>query len=178
MRFDLDHTLAILERTPAVLNTLLRGLPEDWTAANEGPETWSAFDVVGHLIHGEKTDWVPRTRIILTHGPAQPFEPYDRFAQQGANVGRPLDDLLDEFATLRAQNLKALRELRLVETDFPKRGTHPELGPVTLGQLLAAWTVHDLGHITQVSRVMAKRYTEDVGPWHAYLAVLSDRTAS
>ena len=178
MRFDLASTLAILERTPAVLDTLLRGLPDDWTMENEGPETWSPFDVVGHLIHGEKTDWVPRTRIILTHGPAQPFEPFDRFAQQEANLGRPLKDLLDEFATLRVQNLKAVRDLRLAETDFAKRGMHPALGPVTLGQLLAAWTVHDLGHIAQVSRVMAKQYADEVGPWQAYLAVLSDRTAS
>ena len=176
MHLDLNHTVALLERTPAVLDTLLRGMPDDWTTANEGPGTWSPFDVVGHLIHGEKTDWIPRTRIILTHGEQQPFEPFDRFAQQGANAGRSLAELLDEFGALRAENLDALRGFHLTDADLVKRGMHPELGSVTLGALLAAWTVHDLGHLAQITRVMAKQYTDAVGPWTAYLMVLADRT--
>ncbi len=178
MRFDLDASLAILERTPAVLDALLRGLPDDWVRADEGPDTWSPFDVVGHLIHGEKTDWLARVRIVLDHGEGRPFDPFDRFAQFEASRGKTLGELLDTFAALRAESLAALRALDLTEADLERKGTHPEFGPVTLGQLLATWTVHDLGHLTQVARVLAKQYAGEVGPWTAYLSVLRDRMPS
>ncbi len=175
MAFDLAEARAVLARTPAALDAWLRGLPEAWTTADEGPGTWSAFDVVGHLIHGEKTDWLPRARIVLAHGEARPFDPYDRFAQERESAGKTLDDLLDEFAALRAANLEALDALHLSDADLARRGAHPGLGAVTLGELLAAWVVHDLGHLAQVARVMAKRYGTAVGPWTAYLPVVADR---
>ena len=175
MPFDLAEARAVLARTPAVLDAWLRGLPEAWTTADEGPETWSAFDVVGHLIHGERTDWLPRARIVLAHGEARPFDPYDRFAQERESAGKTLGDLLDEFAALRAANLEALDALALTGADLARRGTHPGLGTVTLGELLAAWVVHDLGHVAQVARVMAKRYGTAIGPWAAYLPVVADR---
>lgn len=175
MAFSLSDALPVLERTPAVLDAWLRALPDAWTLADEGPDTWSPYEVVGHLIHGERTDWMPRLRIILEHGAAQPFVPFDRFAQREASQGKALEELLGTFATLRAGNLAALRALDLSPDDYERRGTHPELGTVTLGQLLATWTVHDLGHLAQIARVMAKRYTGDVGVWQAYLPILSDR---
>jgi hypothetical protein len=175
MSYDLGASAALLARTPAVLDAWLRGLPEAWTTANEGPGTWSAFDIVGHLIHGEKTDWLPRARIILAHGEARPFEPFDRFAQERDSEGKTLDALLDEFAALRAANLVALDALGLREADLDRRGTHPALGTVTLGQLLATWVAHDLGHLAQIARVMAKRYRDEIGPWTAYLPIVSDR---
>jgi DinB superfamily len=170
--FDLPETLDILTRTPAVVATLLRGTSAAWHAIDEGPDTWSALDVVGHLIHGEETDWIPRARIILEHGEAQPFEPFDRFAQSTRFAGWSLDQLLDRFAELRQANLETFRSWRLTEAQLALPGRHPELGAVTLRQLLTTWAVHDLNHIAQISRVLAKRYTEEVGAWRAYLSIL------
>ena len=175
MTFDLEASIAVLERTPATLTALLGGLGEEWTHHDEGPGTWSPFDIVGHLIHGERTDWIPRLEIILEHGAARPFEPFDRFAQFEASRGRSLADLLDELARLRARNVQELRSHDLAAADFARPGRHPELGAVTLGQLLAAWVVHDLGHVAQIARVMAKRYADEVGVWTEYLPVLGDR---
>ena len=172
MQFDLNHALAVLERTPATLRALLGGLPEAWTVPNEGPNTFSAFDNVGHLIHGERADWIPRARIILAQGPNRRFEPYDRFAQQRESAGKTLARLLDELASLRTENLTTLRGWNLTERELALEGEHPELGVVTLRQLLATWVAHDLGHLAQTSRVLAKQYREAVGPWRAYLPVL------
>lgn len=172
MPFTLEATREILSRTPATLDALLRGLPEGWSRRDEGADTWSPFDVVGHLIHGERTDWIPRARIILEHGPAQPFEPFDRFAQLEANRDKSLEGLLDLFAELRAANLRQLNALELTPETLSREGTHPELGTVTLGQLLATWAVHDLNHLAQIARAMAGRYRSDVGPWAAYLRIL------
>ena len=172
MSFDLPETLDILGRTPAVVDALLRGISESWHAVNEGPDTWSAFDVVGHLIHGEETDWVPRARIILEHGEDRPFEPFDRFAQLNRFAGWSLDQLLDRFAELRQANLEIVRSWRLTDAQLALPGRHPELGLVSLRELLATWAVHDLNHIAQIVRVMAKRYTEEVGAWRAYLSIL------
>ncbi|HSJ64241.1 MAG TPA: DinB family protein [Gemmatimonadaceae bacterium] len=172
MEFQLTHALGILERTPGAFRALLRGLPEVWTAPNEGPETFSAFDNLGHLIHGERTDWMARARIILEQGPDRTFAPYDRFAQYQESQGKHLADLLDEFAGLRAENLTTLRAWRLTDRQLALEGQHPSLGPVTLRQLLSAWVVHDLGHLAQTSRVMAKQYRDAVGPWREYLPVL------
>ncbi len=176
MEFDLAETLALLERTPAVLDALLRGTASALHGANEGPGTWSALDVVGHLIHGEETDWVPRARIVLEqgleHGDVRPFEPFDRFAQLTRFTGWTLDDLLDRFAHLRRANLETVRSWRLTDAHLALPGRHPELGPVTLRQLLATWAVHDLNHLAQIARVLAKPYGGEVGPWRAYLSVL------
>lgn len=171
--FDLRETLDILTRTPAVLRTLLHGTSSSWHSINEGGDTWSAFDVVGHLIHGEETDWVPRARIILEHGKEQTFEPFDRFAQLGRFDGWSLDGLLDRFDELRRANLDVVQTWQLTDAHLSLRGRHPELGVVDLRQLLATWAVHDLNHIAQISRVMAKRYAEEVGPWRAYLPILN-----
>ncbi len=170
--FRLDEAMAVLSRTPAVLNALLRGLPETWVRSNEGKDTWSAFDIVGHLIFVDRTDWMPRARIILENGEARPFDPLDRFAQLNESQDKPLEQLLDEFARLRKENLAALQALNLQPKDLTRRGTHPALGAVTLGELLAAWAVHDLTHLHQLSRVMAHQYRDAVGPWSAYLGVL------
>lgn len=170
---SLSESIAVLERTPAVLHAQLDGLPACWTTCDEGPRTWSAFDVVGHLIHGERTDWIPRLRIVLEHGPARPFEPFDRFAQERDSAGKSLADLLDEFARLRRASIADLREAGIGDADWDRRGMHPSLGEVTLGNLVATWVVHDLGHIAQVARVMAKRYAGRVGPWREYLPVLT-----
>jgi uncharacterized damage-inducible protein DinB len=151
---------------------MLRGLEDDWVRTNEGGTSWSPFDVVGHLIHGEVTDWIPRLRILLEHGTSRPFEPFDRFAQFETSKARALDELLDTFARLRAANLDTLHGLRLQPEDHARPGRHPELGTVTLGQLLATWVVHDLGHVAQITRTMAKQYAGAVGPWEAYLPVL------
>lgn len=172
MDFDLASSRAILARTPATLTTLVRGLPEPWVRENEGPATWSVFDIVGHLIHGERTDWIPRARIILEHGDARAFEPFDRFAQLASNQAVSLAELLDRFASLRAENLVALDGLALTPQKLALTGRHPELGAVTLSQLLSTWVVHDLNHLGQVARVMAKRYADAVGPWTAYLGIL------
>jgi len=169
----LDEATAILARTPATLDALLRGLPDGWIHAHEGGETWSPFDVIGHLIHGEQTDWVPRCRIILEHGEARAFDKFDRFAQFELAKGRTLDSLLDEFATLRRASLRDLAALDLTDADLERRGTHPVFGCVTLGQLLATWVAHDLDHVIQVARVMGRQYSDAVGPWRAYLRVIS-----
>jgi hypothetical protein len=173
MNFHLPETLDILTRTPTVIDALLRGTSGSWHAMNEGPGTWSAFDVVGHFIHGEETDWVPRARIILEHGEARPFEPFDRFAQLSRFEGWSLDSLLDKFAELRHGNLEIVRDWHLTEDQLALPGRHPELGQVSLQQLLATWAVHDLNHVAQIARVLAKRYTEDVGAWRDYLSILN-----
>lgn len=170
--FTLAAGIPVLERTPAVLRALLEGLPEEWIAATEGPDTWSPFDVVGHLIHGERTDWLPRAELILAHGESVTFPPFDRFAQFEASRGLTLAQLLDTFAALRAANLGRLRQLAPGPADLARRGRHPELGPVTLGQHLSTWVAHDLSHLAQIARVMARRYTGAVGPWRAYLPLL------
>ncbi len=170
---SLPESIAVLERTPAVLRAQLEGLPDCWTTCNEGPKTWSAYDVVGHLIHGERADWIPRMRIVLEHGTARAFDPFDRFAQERESTGKSLVDLLDEFAHLRRGTIADLRAAKLDDSDFDRRGMHPALGEVTLGNLIATWVVHDLGHIAQIARVMAKRYAADVGPWREYLPVLT-----
>ena len=172
MNFDVAQAIAVLERTPPTLRALLHELPGEWTSCDEGPDTFTAFDNVGHLIHGERTDWIPRARIILAQGANRRFEPYDRFAQRRESEGKSLAELLDTFAQLRAENIATLRSWNLSEKQLDLRGEHPELGPVTLRQLLATWVAHDLGHLAQTARVMAKRYREDVGPWRTYLPVL------
>jgi|SRR5580765_1594731 DinB superfamily len=164
--------VALLERTPAVLETLLHDLPESWTHRDEGAGTWTVFDVVGHLIHGERTDWMPRLKIILESGETRAFEPFDRLAQQRDSANMSLPELLDLFARLRRENLNELRALNLQPSDLERRGRHPALGVVTLGQLISTWVVHDLTHLHQISRVMAHQYREAVGPWRAYLGVL------
>ena len=175
MTFTLPGSIDILRRTPAVLHQQLHGVDDAWVRANEGPDTFSPFDVVGHLIDGEETDWLPRAMLIRARDGA-PFTPYDRFRHRERNVGRALDSLLEEFARLRATNLELLTSWQLSDAELDLEGKHPALGIVTLRQLLATWVVHDLGHIAQVSRVMAKHYAGDVDPWTQFLPVLSDRT--
>ncbi|HEX4575392.1 MAG TPA: DinB family protein [Gemmatimonadales bacterium] len=172
MDFDLEKSIVVLERTPSVLRSLIAGLPPDWTSPNEGPDTWSPFDVVGHLIDGEETDWMVRARIILAQGSNRRFEPFDRARHLRLNPSRPLGQLLARFEALRGANLAELRALRLGPDQLTLVGEHPDFGPVTLSQLLATWVVHDLGHLAQISRVMAKQYRDAVGPWEAYLPVL------
>ena len=172
MNFNLADAVAVLERTPATLRAMLAGLPDGWTSCNEGPDTFSAFDIVGHLIHGERTEWMSRARIILAQGANRTFEPYDRFAQKRDSTGKSLAQLLDEFSALRANNLATLKEWSLTDAQLSLEGEHPALGTVTLHQLLATWVAHDLGHIAQIARVMAKRYREDVGPWRDVLPIL------
>jgi hypothetical protein len=169
---NLPHTIALLARTPGALDGLLRDLPEVWTLGNEGEGTWSAFEVVGHLIHGERTDWMARARMILRVGEAQAFEPFDRLGHVRESQGKSMAQLLDEFARVRAENLGALRAMNLQSEDLARRGRHPALGVVTLSQLLASWAAHDLTHVHQISRIMAHQYREAVGPWSAYLGVL------
>jgi DinB superfamily len=172
MEHDLERTIALIERTPKVLNTLLRDLPEDWTMRNEGEKSWSAFDIVGHLIHGELTDWLPRARRILESGESKPFDRFDRLAQERDSKGKSLAQLLDEFARLRAESIRQLRALNLQPNDLARRGKHPVLGVVTLSQLLATWAAHDLTHLHQLSRVMAHQYRDTVGPWTKFLGVM------
>jgi uncharacterized damage-inducible protein DinB len=172
MQFDLQQSIEILTRTPTVLNALLSGLSSEWTTNNEGENTWSPYDVIGHLIHAERTDWMPRLQIILTFGEAQPFPPFDREAMFEESKGKTREELLREFAELRAQNIATLTGLNLTTEDLQKRGTHPAFGAVRLEELLATWVVHDLSHLTQITRTMAKQYTEAVGPWAEYLSVL------
>jgi DinB superfamily len=174
MNFDLELSMQALARTPGALHALLDGLPDPWTRGVEGSDTFSPFDVVGHLIDGEETDWVPRARIILAEGPNPVFEPYDRFRHRARNVGRTLHSLLEEFAQLRETNLGQLASWNLTPAALDLPGIHPGLGGVTLRQLLSAWVVHDLGHIAQVARVMAKQLRDDVGPWEPFLPVLTD----
>jgi hypothetical protein len=172
VEFSFEEAIPVLRRTPAVLRAMLWDLPEAWVGANEGPDSWSPFDIVGHLIHGERTDWIPRLEIILGQGERQPFTPFDRFAQFEASRGKSLHQLLDAFSDLRAANLVRLDSHHLTRKDLDRRGTHPELGPVTLGELLATWVAHDLSHVAQIARVMGKQYTSEVGPWRAYLPML------
>jgi hypothetical protein len=175
VEYRFDEAIPVLRRTPAALDAVLVGLPDPWIAATEGPRTWSPFDVVGHLIHGERTDWIPRIEHILRHGDAVPFPVFDREAMFEASKGKPLAELLATFASLRAGSLARLQELRLGDVDLSRRGRHPEFGVVTLKQHLATWVAHDLDHLAQVVRVMAKRYTDTVGPWRAYLSILAPR---
>jgi hypothetical protein len=172
MEFDLDKTVAVLERTPRVLNSLLRDLAPDWTQTNEGEGTWSAYDVVGHLIHGEKTDWMVRLRRIIDYGESKPFDRFDRFAQFRESAGKSLAELLDEFAELRSRNVAELRSLHLGPADFQRRGSHPVFGSVTMVEFLATWAAHDLTHLHQIARVMAHQYRDAVGPWTKFLGVL------
>ncbi|HMG18588.1 MAG TPA: DinB family protein [Gemmatimonadales bacterium] len=174
MQFNLAQAMEVLERTPATLRALLRDVSMGWARGTEGPDTFSPFDNIGHLIDGEETDWMPRARIILAQGQNRRFEPYDRFRHRARNAKRTLASLLDEFATLRAENLRTLESWNLSEAQLGLPGDHPSLGSVTLRQLLAAWVVHDLGHIAQVARVMAKQYRAEVGPWVPFLPVLTD----
>jgi len=171
--FQLNEAIAVLSKTPGVLRQWLGGLGDEWVRVTEGPETWSPFDNLGHLIHGERTDWIPRVKIMLEHGAEVPFEPFDRFAQFEASEGLSLDGLLGEFERLRAGRLSELEAMNLTEADLDREGTHPELGPVTMRHLLAAWVVHDLGHIAQIARVMAKRYKDEIGPWPQYLPIVT-----
>lgn len=172
MKFTLAESLEILKKTPYVLESMLSGLPKNWIYANEGEETWSPFDIVGHLIHGEKTDWIPRMEIILSEDENKTFTPFDRFAQFKESKGKTLDQLLLEFKELRKRNLEILKSKDLTVHDFSKRGMHPALGETKLSQLLSTWVVHDLNHISQIARVMAKQYKEEVGPWVEYLRIL------
>ena len=172
MSQNLEHTISLLARTPAVLDALLRDLPDAWTLRNEGDATWSAFDVVGHLIHGERTDWMARASRLLEFGETRAFDPFDRWGQVRESQGKSLGQLLDQFARLRSDNLRELRALNLKPEDLDKRGRHPALGVVTLSELLATWAAHDLTHLHQLSRIMAHQYRDAVGPWSVYLGVL------
>jgi hypothetical protein len=167
-----DEAVDVLRRTPALLRALLEGLGPGWLHAWEGPDTFGAIDVLGHLILGEQTDWIPRIRIMLEHGESRPFTPFERFGFREIVAGRSPEQLLETFARLRAENLASLRELVTSPEDLERAGTHPGLGRVTIGQILAAWVVHDLGHVKQVVRVMSKRYASAVGPWREYLTIL------
>ena len=173
MQYSLARSYEILDRTPAVLSALLTELPDDWIMPNEGPETFSPYDVIGHLIHGEKTDWTVRARMILEFGNTQTFERYDRFAQYEESKGKSLQQLLDEFAAIRKENMAWFKSLNLTEADLDKKGIHPVLGEVTLRNLLATWVVHDLTHIAQITRVMAKQYKEEMGPWPEFFRILN-----
>ncbi len=172
MRFQLDAATAVLERTPATLRAMLAGLPSSWIDGTEGPDTWSPYVILGHLIHGERTDWIPRAGIILAQGDDRRFPPFDRLAQFRESAGKSLANLLDEFAHVRADSLSTLASWHLTEEQLALTGEHPEFGAVTLRQLLATWVAHDLGHIAQIARVMAKQYRDAVGPWRAYLPIM------
>ena len=172
MEFRLDRAREILERTPPTLKALLQDLPAEWTSPNEGAGTWSPHEVVAHLIHGERADWIPRARIILEEGRTRPFEPFDRFAQFRDSEGKSLAELLDEFERLRAESLATVRSWRLTDAQLALEGEHPMFGVVTLRQLLATWTAHDVSHLAQISRVMAKQYRDAVGPWRAFLPIM------
>ena len=172
MNFRFDQAKPVLRQTPATLRALLTHLPDPWIRATEGPSTWSPFDVVGHLIHGERTDWIPRVEHLLRHGESVAFTPFDREAMFAASQGQSLGTLLDTFDALRAESLVRLDALGLTDADLARRGRHPEFGAVTLGQLLSTWVAHDLGHLSQIVRVMAKQYSDAVGPWRAYLSIL------
>jgi len=175
MEFRFEDALPVLEHTPGTLRALLLGLPEAWSRATEGPDTWSPYDVVGHLIHGERTDWVPRIEHMLRNGEAVPFPPFDREAMFAASRGRSLGELLDTFARLRMESLDRLAALGLTDADLARRGRHPEFGVVTMSQHLATWVAHDLDHTAQVVRVMAKQYSNAVGPWRKYLSILGPK---
>ena len=173
MKFNLSEAIVILERTPLVVENMLKDIPEEFIMNNEGPDTWSPYDIVGHFIHGEKTDWIVRMNIILSDNVDKKFTPFDRFAQFNNSKGKTLTQLIDEFKDLRKQSIATLKSKNITETDMQKTGIHPEFGTVTLSQLLSTWVVHDLGHIAQIARVMAKQYKAETGPWLAYLPVLT-----
>lgn len=172
MQYNLNEAVTILSRTPEVLNSLLKNLPEDWVKNNEGADTWSPYDVVGHMVHGERKDWTERMNIILSDAEDKTFQPFDRFAQLTESKGKSMEILLEDFAILRARNLLLLQEANITDADLDKKGIHPALGEVTLRQLLSTWVVHDLNHTAQITRVMAKQYKENVGPWQEYLRIL------
>lgn len=172
MKFNVEQAIQILERTPSVVETLLKGLDDDWVMNNEGGETWSAYDIVGHYIEGEKADWIPRMKIILGDADKH-FKPFDRFAQFTESKGKTLDQLLGEFDVLRKENLAILKGISFTDEMFDRTGIHPKFGDVTLRQLLSTWVVHDLTHIHQLSRVLAKQYQQEVGPWYEFLGVLN-----
>ena len=172
MKYDLNRSIEILERTPAVMHALLSGIHDDWVMNNEGPETFSPYDVIGHLVHGEKTDWTERAKMILAYGNTKTFVPWNRFAQYEESKGKTLAQLLDEFAAIRKENIIWFKGLQLTEADLDRKGMHPVLGDVTLRNLLATWVVHDLTHIAQVTRVMAKQYKEEMGPWPQFFRIL------
>ncbi len=171
MNYSLEQATPILKRTPAVLQIFLGGLPDEWVRATDGPGTWSAYDVVGHLIHGERTDWIPRVRHILEKGDSEPFPPFDREGMLTASAGKSMAELLEQFEWFRAQNLETLQSFGLKPADLARRGLHPELGPVTLGNHLSTWVVHDLGHIRQIAQTMGRQYREAVGPWTAFFSL-------
>ncbi len=175
MKFKLNQSIQILQRTPAVLQTLLSGLADDWINKNEGGDTWSAFDIVGHLLYGEKTDWMVRMEIILESGTSETFIPFDRFAQFNESKGKSMDNLLNAFTSARKQNIEKLSSAKLTEKLLDKKGVHPAFGEVTLRQLIATWTVHDLAHLSQITRVMAKQYKEETGPWLQYINLLKEK---
>lgn len=172
MEFNLDHAITLLTRTPNVLRAMLDGLPAEWISANEGEETWSPYDVIGHLIHGERADWLPRAQIILVAGESRAFEPFDRLAQFEESQGKSIAERLETFASLRQANIEKLIALKLTPDDLRRKGTHPAFGAVTLAQLLATWVTHDHAHIVQIARTMARHYQAAVGPWQEYLSVL------
>jgi DinB superfamily len=172
MEVNLNHVINHLHRTPTILRAMLQELPSEWITNNEGGQTWSPFDVVGHLIHGERTDWIPRAKIILESGENRAFDPFDRYAQLEENKGKTIDELLDLFEIYRLDNIHSLKIMNLLPEDLKKKGKHPDLGRVTLGELLASWVAHDLDHIVQISRTMSKQYREAVGPWRVYLSVM------
>ena len=174
MKYNLIEAIQILERTPKVLSVYLKDLNDNWLMNNEGGESWSPFDVLGHLVHGEKTDWIARLHIILSDRDDKTFEPFDRFAQLKDSNGKTTNELLEEFQALRTHNIALLKAANIQPKDYIKTGIHPSLGTVTLEQLLSVWVAHDLGHIAQISRVMAKQYKENVGPWKEYLRVVND----
>ena len=175
MTFNTTEAIEILSRTPGILRAMLSGLSDSWIKTNEGGKTWSPFDVVGHLIHGEETDWIPRLKIILESGESKPFSPFDRQAQFDKSKGKSLGELLDEFGKLRMENIATLKQIFAKGIELDRRGTHPELGSVTVRELIATWVVHDLDHLAQISRVMANRYVDDVGPWRKYLGILEQK---
>lgn len=172
MEFAIEKSIPLLDRAPRVFRTMLEGLDESWTHRNEGSETWSAFDVMGHLLHGEVTDWIPRLEIILNDGPIKTFKPFDRFAQFKESEGKTLHQLLDEFETARKYSMEKLMSKNITEKDYNRTGIHPSFGTVTLSQLLSTWTVHDLTHINQIARVMARQYQDAIGPWREYINML------
>ncbi len=176
MEFELEHAIKILERTPTVLKTLLFELPSGFIENNEGENTWSPFDVLGHLIYGEQVNWIPRAKMILEFEMQKPFEPFDRFAQFEMSKGKTVPELLEQFEMLRRQNILTLKDMQLNAQDLEKLGNHPEFGGISLAQLLATWVAHDLDHIVQISRVLAKNYRDAVGPWRGYLSVMKERT--
>jgi hypothetical protein len=175
MEFKIAQAIEILSRTPIVVETLLKGLSDEWIMQNEGSNTWSAYDIIGHYIEGEKNDWITRMQIILSDNPDKQFKPFDRFAQFEDSKGKSMQQLLDEFSRWRELNLSVLRSANITEADLSKTGIHPSFGTVTLKQLLATWVVHDLAHINQITRVMAKQYSDDIGPWKEYISLINSK---